>query len=330
MSKPIAATPLTGSSALETILTGVPSETKAQILQLVVDAKLTDKDDILYQIIAVLGIYAAYFERVPRQIADNLHTRLSALQESAVQLENVSAEGHQKLQEEGVALIGALQEFVILTQSVKSETSQALEKTATHLQDLSEKFSQEIQDKVVSKTLDELVAKVDSTLQSSEQVLSRALEINRKAGEEITSTTTQLLAQSRAQLEATQQFDSRKARRVYAAVSSLWGLSLGLCLGASAWWASQQYFQASMGSLGEQQAASQQQNWVEATRDMAGNKNILQKLAEAGIELRFVRNKNIPYLVVPGRSAGETENGVFIELPGSAQGINVSDSEIEP
>jgi hypothetical protein len=325
MNKASTPRPPSPSSALETILTGLPPETKAQVLQLVVDANLTDKDDILYQIIAVLGIYAAYFERIPNQIADNLHIRLSSLQESAAQLQKVSADGHQKLQEEGVALIGALQEFVILTQSVKSETSQALEKTATHLQELSDKFSQEIRDKVVTKTLDELVSKIDSTLQSSEQILTRALETNRQAGEEITRTTGQLLEQSRSQLEAAQKFDSQKTRRVYAALSTLWGLTLGLCLGATAWWISQQYFQTNLSSLGTEQAIIQQRNWEEFTKDMAGNKNILQKLAQVGIELRFVRSNGVPYLVVPGQTAGETENGAFIKLPETAARLEPSE-----
>jgi hypothetical protein len=308
-------------SALETILSDLPPDTKAKVLQLVVDANLTDQNDILYQIVAVLGIYASYFERVPNQIADNLHAKLSALQESANQLQKISGDGHLKLQEEGVALIGALQEFVILTQSVKSETNQALEKTASHLQDLSEKFSQEIRDKVVSKTLDGLVAKVDSTLQSSEQILTRALETNRQAGEEITRTTDQLLEQSRAQLEAAHAFDSRKARRFYAVVGTLWGLALGICLGAVAWWSSQQYHQRNLVTLTEEQQFTRQKHWEEFTQDMAGNKNVLQKLAGVGIELRFVRNNGIPYLVVPGQATGETENGVFVQLPGPAQDL---------
>lgn len=308
-------------SALETILADLPAETKAKVLQIVVDANLTDQNDILYQIVAVLGIYAAYFERVPSQIADNLHTRLSSLQDCAAQMQKVSVDGHLKLQEEGVALIGALQEFVILTQSVKSETSLALEKAASHLQELSEKFSQEIRDKVVSKTLDELVIKVDSALQSSEQILSRALESNRQAGDEITRTTSQLLEQSKAQLEVAHEFDSRKTRRFYAVLSTLWGTTLGICLAAVAWWTSQQYYQLNLAAFGEEQTYARQQHWEEFTQDMSGNKNVLKKLASVGIELRFVRNNGIPYLVVPGQASGETENGVFVRLPGPAQDL---------
>lgn len=322
MSKtPTASHPPAPASALETILVDLPAETKAKVLQIVVDANLTDQNDILYQIVAVLGIYAAYFERVPSKISDKLHARLSSLQECAAQLQKVSADGHLKLQEEGVALIGALQEFVILTQSVKTETSQALEQTAKHLQELSEKFSQEIRDKVVSKTLDELVVKVDSTLQSSEQILTRALETNRQAGDEITRTTNQLLEQSKDQMKAAHEFDSSKTRRLYAAVSTLWGLTLGICLAAVTWWTSQQYYQRSLAKLGEEQNLNSQQRWEEFTQDMAGNKNILQKLASVGIELRFVRNNGIPYLVVPGQASGETENGLFIQLPSAAQDL---------
>jgi len=304
-------------SALDVILEDLPSDTKSQILRLVVDANLTDKDDILYQIVAVLGIYASYFERTPGKIADEVNHRISELRESAERTQQTSDEGHRRLQEEGAALVGALQEFVVLTQSVKSETQHALERTSTHLKELSESFSREIKDKVVAKTLDELVAKVDSTLRDSEEILAAALERNRLSGEEITRTSSQLVDQSRKQLEAAHQFDSRKSRRLYAALGSLWGVSLGLIMGATSWWMSQHYYHSALSDQREQTAASQRTQWEEFTRDMTNNKAVLQKIGEAGIELRFVKNNGVPYLVVPGQVAGETESGIFIRIPGA-------------
>jgi len=301
-------------TALEKILADAPAEVKAEILTIVMNAGITSKEDVLYQIVQVLGIYSQYFEKIPDKMAAAIEVRLERLEILSTHIQKVSGEDYQQLKDEGEALITSLQEFVILTQSVKVETNAALDRTSKHLQELAEKFSKELKEKIISQVLDELLEKVRSTLDESKKALNEALKNNRKAAEEIERGTSEMLMLQRSQMEETYEFNVQKARTYYNAVSILWGIITALVISTGMWYIVNWKYTADLVTAKENWQAEKESLWATETKDMPGNKNILRKLAENDIILKYVQKNNKSYLVVPGGPSTETEAGTYIEV----------------
>lgn len=300
--------------SLDRCLEGMPHEVRAKVLQLVLDSGITNKDDLLYQIVQALGIYGAYFETIPTKIGDNIEEKISRLEIIATQIQRTSGDDYEGLKEEGSALISALQEFVILTQSVKTETHLALERTSNQLKELSEAFSKEIKERIVEKTLEELLVKTESTIKSSKAMLEGAMAVNQRAAEEIAKTSEEVLVQSRTQLAQTHEFNSESARRKWSLVF-LGGLAVSVAVIAASFWVLfQTTYERRLDTARSEWESTAQQRWEDRAEKMGPNRAILEKLSENGVQLRFVRNKDATFLVVPGSSGGETENGVYIKV----------------
>lgn len=303
-----------GEAALDKALRGVPPEVKAQVLQIVIDSGITDKDDILYQIVHVLGVYATYFESIPSKLGTSIEEKISRLEIIATQIQKTSGDDYEGLKAEGTALISALQEFVILTQSVKTETQAALDKTAGQLKELSEAFSREIKERIVEKTLDELLQKVDSTIKSSKEMLTAAMEQNKRAAEEIAKNSEEVLLQSRSQLSQTYDFNSEKARKFYLLGAAVVTTLLTCAMGFSIWFYAQIKIAQGIQDAQDSWKLTQSAAWDKYIQEQQLNIGILQKLREHNIDLRYVKREGVPFLVVPGVSSAETENGIFIQL----------------
>lgn len=302
-------------SALEKILADAPPEVKAEILTVVMSAGITSKDDVLYQIVHVLGIYSQYFEKIPDRMGKIIETRLDRLEILSTQIQHVSGEDYQQLKDEGEALITSLQEFVVLTQSVKEETNSALERTSKTLKELAEKFSKELKEKIITQVLDELLEKVRFTLDESKKALNEALKNNRKAAEEIERSSSELLMLNRSQADDTYEFNVAKARKYYKTISVLWGVITALVISTGIWYLFEWKYTSNIATAREQWTQEKQSLWDEETKDMTGNKNILRKLAENNIIIKYVKKDNKSYLIVPGGPSIETENGTFVEIP---------------
>lgn len=307
-------------TTLERVLEGVPDDIRLKLLETIQRHGLHNQEDVLFQVVEILGIYATYFESVPVKFQECIEDKLGRLEIIATHIQKTSGDDYEQLKEEGVALITSLQEFVILTQSVKDETNSALQRTSTHLQELSESFSKEIKDKIIVGMLDDLVEKVKTTLEESEQALKTALTASKQASEEIASNTEQILAASRAQIEDAHAFDVSRIRKRYAIISIFWGAGIAMLFSIAAWTILEFRSNLDVKNKYEAMSKSDDLRWEEYVKDMSGNKEILKSLASRDIILKFIRQGKKNYLVIPKGPSFETEVGTYIEVPVNIDG----------
>lgn len=304
---------------IERILAPLPLDVRSQILDALRKSDISeDQEDILFQIVELLGIYAVFFQAIPEHVAGAYDARLAVLDNLTKRFEEAISSGVTAL--DGEKLIAAITQHTTAAQQANAVTEQHLVKSTTLLKDLSATFSEQIKEDIVKKTLNGMLEQVKATLANSKKELEGALEINKLSAVQIEENSRRLLAQSEAQLKTINTYDQRKALRIGGLIGICGAIILGLAFGWGWSIINHAAYERKLQAVTLKDSARMDKAIKKITDGMSGNKVVLQKLAENGIRVNFVNNGEKKFLVIPtGLAPTETINGVYIELPDTVE-----------